>query len=410
MKNKLKLSSMFIEQLEDKVRICSNIKTDSIEYKLWYEIDEKYKEYVLMERLDAFLVAILPYAIKRELDIIVEGKVSERLYYQLNTYLIPMLCNELGKKVINIEVELDSKSYGKGNAVGTGISCGVDSLYTILKHTNRTENLYNITHLTFFNVGANGSLGGEKALKNYEERLKNSMKFANENGFEIVTVNSNLSELLLMRHETTHTFRSLSCALLLQKLFKTYYYSSGISFNETCINEEDTAYYDILNMQCLSTENITFYSTGLETNRMGKVKFVSEYEPSYEVLNVCLGEFENCGKCEKCLRTMIQLDSIGKLEAYEKVFDIDEFKKNRFNNYIFMLRMMKDKKDRHSEFYLSAYEEYKKRGVRIPILCKLISYIPSKVIFKKKLRRFLQRFISKEKWCKIRDKKDGWRY
>ena len=36
----------------------------------------------------------------------------------------------------------------------------------------------------------------------------------------------------------------------------------------------DTAYYDLLNMQCLSTKNLFFYSSGAEAGRYDKVKFI----------------------------------------------------------------------------------------------------------------------------------------
>lgn len=404
---KMIISKSFREKIGNNVRTCSMIKSDKEDYKLWFEIENKYENYISDECEDAFLIAILPYAIKKELDIEIEGKISERLYYQITTYLIPMLCRAFNKRIINVETDIDNNCYNTQNAVGTGISCGVDSLYTIQKHYNRINKNYNVTHLTFFNAGSNGEYGGEKARKFYQDRIRLSRKFAEENDLSFVMVDSNMNEFLMMNHKKTHTFRSLACALVLQKLFAKYYYSSGYEFDNSKIDESDTAHYDILIMQCLSTENITFYSTGLETNRIGKVKEIAKFKPSYKYLNVCLKEDYNCGECEKCKRTLLELDAIGKLESYKEVFDINKFEKNKKKNIIFLLRKrrMKDIP------YIEIYNEYKKNKTRIPIYLRIISLFPTKeyckyIIFKIVPKEKLKKILRVDK--RSNKIKDGW--
>lgn len=404
MEKEIVISKIFKKENENSIRICSNIKYDQGNYELWFEIEKEYEKYVCVEKEDAFLIAILPYAIKKEMNIKIEGKISSRLSYQLNTYLIPMLCTQFNKRVIKLDSELDSSIYNNEYAVGTGISCGIDSLYTIQNHVNRKEKEYNVTHLTFFNAGASGKYGGDLSRQLYKNRMKFARKFAEDNCFKFISIDTNMNEFLMMDHEKTHTFRSLSCALLLQKLFSKYYYSSGFEFNETRIDEYDTACYDILNMQCLSTEDITFYSTGIETNRIGKVKKIVNYEPSYKNLNVCINEDYNCGECEKCKRTLLELDSIGKLELYKNVFDIDKFYKNKNKNLLFMLHKVKEK----NNYYIESYNEYKKRNIKIPFILKVISCIPTK----NQVKKIIFKIISKEKVKKILGKQtkinDGW--
>lgn len=91
MKKEIVISKIFKKENENSIRICSNIKYDQGNYELWFEIEKEYEKYVCVEKEDAFLIAILPYAIKKEMNIKIEGKISSRLSYQLNTYLIPML-------------------------------------------------------------------------------------------------------------------------------------------------------------------------------------------------------------------------------------------------------------------------------------------------------------------------------
>lgn len=403
MNNTIKISKPYFEEEKEKIKIYSIIESDKEDYKLWFEVQKEYKQYLICERLDAFIIAILPYAIKKQMDIHVQGALSSKLYYQLTTYLIPLLCDKFNKRIIKIEASLDSNIYNIAKAVGTGISCGVDSLYTISKHINRKEKEFNITHLTFFNAGASGKYGGEEARKLYRERMKFAKQFAEENNLKFVSVDTNMNEFLMMDHEMTHTFRSLACVLLMQKLFSKYYYSSGLEFDETRIAEYDSACYDILNVQCLSTEDTTFYSTGMESTRIGKVKEIVKYVPSYEHLNVCIFEDKNCGECEKCIRTLLELDSIGKLDLYNKVFNIQNFNKNKNKYLIFMLKKMRQK----NIFYKEIYREYKKRRKNIPIYLKIISFIPNK----EEIKNIIFKILPKDKLKRVLKKqsiKDGW--
>lgn len=86
----------------------------------------------------------------------------------------------------------------------------------------------------------------------------------------------------------------------------------------------------------LSTESTDFYITGLEKTRLEKVDFISKFPITYDNLNVCYYGENNCGHCEKCVRTQFELMALGKLELYKNVFDIPKFyrDKNKYMNYV----------------------------------------------------------------------------
>ncbi|WP_197035379.1 hypothetical protein [Rossellomorea vietnamensis] len=140
--------------------------------------------------------------------------------------------------------KLDSKTIENVKAVGTGLSCGIDSFSTIYDH-NKEEcpNEYSITHLTFFNVGSHGSHGGEKANKLFNERKRNVQRCAHELGKDLVIVDSNISEILKIPFPETHTLRSVSAALTLQKLFNIYYYSSAVHIKDFELNEKSIGHF-----------------------------------------------------------------------------------------------------------------------------------------------------------------------
>lgn len=77
------------------------------------------------------------------------------------------------------------------------------------------------------------------------------------------------------------------------------------------------------------TSSIKIISEGGTVTRLEKTKVVSNYEPSFKYLNVCTQTIENCCRCEKCIRTMLGLDAIGKLDDYRLVFDVEYYKNNK---------------------------------------------------------------------------------
>ena len=390
---KITFGKPYIESINGKSRLCCHVSGDNFEEILWYEVDKQFEKYLVYERIDAFVVALIPYIVKNELDVFSDSCISEKLLYQLLNYQLPLMTKYFKKRNLSINCKSDNTNY-KGCEVGTGLSGGIDSFYTIAKNIDNTND-YKISYLTFFNVGASGDFGGDKARKLFHDRIKTVDGFAKKNNLGFITVDSNISEFIKMDYVATHTFRSLSAVLALQKMFKVYYYSSGHGFNNSYMNEKDCSNYDVLNMHCLSTEGTLLYCQGIETNRIGKVYEVSKYQPSYDYLNVCVKEDHNCGECEKCMRTLFALDSLGVLDKYKNVFDIEKFRKNKIKNYVFLLKKVYKK----NEYYIESYEMYKKRGIHIPIRARLLSFIPdlhdiwfyTPEVIRKRLRKYVKR-------------------
>lgn len=390
-----------LNKIENKIMI--DIESNSSIKTLYFEVDNKYSEYLCDELYDSFVVSLLPYAIKHNEDIIIDGYISSKIYYQLTTYLIPLLCKAFNKKLIKMETNV-KEIYYNGTGVGASISCGVDSFYTLLKHQNQKDEKYNITHLTFFNAGSNGEYGGEKARDLFNKRVEYVGKFCEENNYNLITIDTNINEFLMMNHEKTHTFRTLGCVLALQKLFSKYYFASGLPFDGSHIDESDTAFYDILNVQCFSNENISFYCSGIETTRLEKIKYISNFKETYNWLNVCVIDESNCGKCEKCIRTMTALDSIGSLERYSNVFDIDEFYKNKSKYMVNILEYNREKL-KHN-LYQEIIDEYKKSNNN-PFT--LLIYIRSLRITKQKLKNIVPQKLKRVIKRKLKSKNnDGW--
>ena len=131
--NILEIREAHIKRIGDKSRLCSDISWGDRNRTLWFEVEREYEECLCSERIDGFLVALLPFAMIRNLNIHSDGYVSERLLYQLTTILLPSLSANITEfHSIDIDLKRDEKVLESKNGVGTALSCGVDSFYTVL--------------------------------------------------------------------------------------------------------------------------------------------------------------------------------------------------------------------------------------------------------------------------------------
>jgi hypothetical protein len=331
------------KKAEGRVRISVDIVQQSEEVQtrtLWYEVEQAYQDYLYSDRVDAFLVALLPYCMINGYDIYVSDKtsVSADLLYQLTEILIPSLKDAAPFRPIRIEANPIYKGLSKGTGIGTGASRGVDSFYTILKHM---EGLFPLTHLTLFNVQGFGEYGGDAARKNFQRDVKEAWRVCRELNREwgacltLVTVDSNIQEEFPVGTGFAGTFRDAGAILLLKQLFKIYYFAADTRLETFGVQacgrfSSPWLYY------CLSTENYRIQLFGTDMDRLDKVEYISRFPVTYDNLRVCRGPFlfgrkgmeyqykKNCTfNCDKCRHTVMELIAVGKLEKYEKSFDLD---------------------------------------------------------------------------------------
>ncbi|WP_319475411.1 hypothetical protein [Marispirochaeta aestuarii] len=149
-------------------RLCCDIEgvNDDI-LTLWYEVPSEYEEYLCIERADAFIVSLLPLAMIRSspeqlVRIICKQSISAKLYHQLVNYYIPVLVDSISYyNDIVLEANIsESKLFCKG-AVGTGVSGGVDSSYTIARYLNNKISAFRLSHCVYYEMGLYGSFDSD---------------------------------------------------------------------------------------------------------------------------------------------------------------------------------------------------------------------------------------------------------
>ena len=161
-------------------RLVSHITIDEeakhSEGRCFAEFPGKFADYIVSERVDSFLVGFLHYALYHRLDIKCEAPVSAELHYYLTKTLIPALTSICDRR-IRIYADLVEKRSDVGFAIGTGASCGIDSLFLLKRHLNHPVKNLRLTHVAINNVGAFRSGSGQ-----FLRAVENSKRLAEEAG------------------------------------------------------------------------------------------------------------------------------------------------------------------------------------------------------------------------------------
>ena len=310
---------------------------------LWFSVPAKYAEYLCPERSNAFVIALLWYAMVAQSDIRFEAPMSRQLYDGLTQKLIPAVMKEAGTQISLIGPVTSDKVSGEHGVV-SGMSCGADSLYTL--HCYGSDDApanVKLTHLMYCELEYLFS----RAVPPYDidqifykqellnsETVKNAEAIAERHHMPFLYIRSNLDRdyyrggLIF-----TGMYRFLACALALERLFSVYIVSS--SGNADQVEEislfSPTQHYENLICASCGTEKL-HYMISDHITRVDKIRAIADDADFRDFASVCFNTDENvsnCGECYGCMKTMIPLDILGKLDRFEKPFDTAKYYANR---------------------------------------------------------------------------------
>ncbi len=377
----IRIGCPFIEKREGRIYLVSNVRNEgeNRNHELWFSVEKDYEEFLVSEVADPFVVALVLRAVVSKQDIEVDAPLSERLLHNLNNsvfYALSKCClsnnNTPGQEVFQPSVTCRravSLRFGS-TGVGTGCSLGVDS-FSILKkyyldHSSYEYPSFRITHLGCFNVGAFGSFNTDSTRGSFFREVKRVKVFGDTIGLPVVSVDSNIHTFFPeVDFNWSHTYLNMGCVLALQKLWGRYLYASGYSLGCFEWDIHDSAKYEPFLLPGLSTESPELVSVDMDKPRSEKLLFIADDPLVQNHLNVCLkeqrinngriqrsdvSEFINCGVCEKCLRTMLQLDIFDKLYFFKGVFDLSKWDENKVS-FIRKVVMEKDSYFMYADIY-----------------------------------------------------------
>lgn len=342
----MKIFNLSKEHKEGKCFLKCGLEASFTSVKeIWFSVDEKYEDWLTSDVYDSFLIASIYPAMFYHEDVIIQGAVSERLYFNVKNYIQDIILAfhpEMRKSVVKVDSFASANQVE--NNVGTGFSAGVDSFTTFYDHyETETDEKYKISALFFFNVGSHGG-GGDIARQRFKNRYNYLSSFPQSIGIPYIGLDSNLFDIYLNPWESPAGALCRACAILLfQRKVAKYFAAGSNSYRELFwfpfkkdIAFREMTFYDVYLNSLLSTETLEIIDDGNQYSRSEKIKRIIDYAPVRKYLNVCVNHrkdnitAKNCSFCSKCLRTLIAIDALNKLDEYANIFDIARYKKIRF--------------------------------------------------------------------------------
>ena len=291
-----------IETTENGHRVATTLQIGRNTHAVYVRSDNT----LLSNDAGAFLVLALLPCMKTGSNLVVESEISGRLLSHLET-IQDIYCSwHPSLRRVRIQAPVGRpKAPPEGNRVATCFSAGVDSFYTLLKHRDE------ITDLVFVH-GWDIDLEDRGLRRRSAERVR---AIGAEFGKQVIELETNVGPFLCdyMRWgDLGHGAAIASAGLLLSALLRKIYIPSS----HTYAHLFPWGTHPILD-PLWSTETLEFVHDGCEATRLQKVAKVAESDTAIQGLRVCLHPPEdtlNCGRCEKCVRTMIELHVAGVMD------------------------------------------------------------------------------------------------
>lgn len=323
--------------------LWGGVETTCVEQTIWFAVKKEHAHMLTTEVYDAFVLVPLYLAMYYKTDLKIHGKISKKLYKNIQWYIQKILCDFSDDlSPVNLSVDGFGTVDAVPSLIGTGISCGVDSLSTIYNHyVKENDPEYKINALFIFNCGTHGDYENHATKNLYQSRYERNKKAADELGLPIYQVDSNLHAFThLIGEQKVGYFAIYSCTLCLEHVICRYYASSTYSyqdikvFNKQAHNFDMAEFCESYMIPLVRTETFELISDGCQYQRSEKTRNIADWEIAQKHLNVCVNSKhgENCSMCSKCMRTLIPLEAMGKLDEFSKIFDLKVYRDHALKN------------------------------------------------------------------------------
>jgi hypothetical protein len=314
----------------DLVRVTGTIHSAEGERTVWFELPRDCEADVTTSG-DPWLALMLPYAVQTgepiELSLAVDPLLLENARQLVGTWVgwYPDLAN----CEIHAPTQRAAVSGGRGAQFFSG---GVDSWFTLLRHTETTSRFPKIGEVDDLITVA----GLDIPIGNVDEFAQlagSTREVAEKFGKRHVVIRTNLREHMEGAWKAawgprwgslSHAAALAAMGLLLQRRYaRVLIGSTGLGVLRPWGSHPMT---DVL----FSTSTTSFLHDHPLYSRAQKTERVAESVYAVSRLKVCFtgGTFRNCSVCSKCHRTLLSLDIVGALDRASS-FDVEAYQRNR---------------------------------------------------------------------------------
>jgi hypothetical protein len=279
--------------------------------RVYFGLDNATQADYVQEDASPFAAALLLPSMRQGEDLIIEGRISGQLHKGMHAIMEEVLRWDLGLKPIKIEADSLAADPPSPRRSASFFSGGVDSFYTYLKHQADPAEADRISGF----ILVNGFDIDRRNTRLWDRARQSVSSVAEADGVELVVVRSNIQGLVepILLWDYAHGGCLAAVGLFLRGAFHQIYIPSTHSVAEQIPWGSNLALDGHW-----STEGTAFIHDGTEATRLEKVSSqIARSSRALEHLRVCFANEKgayNCGRCDKCLRTMINLYVAGVLE------------------------------------------------------------------------------------------------
>ena len=290
--------------------------------QLWYEFPAEYEPDLYLGP-EPFIMALLPLAITTGEAIEVSAPVSPRFAFHVRcmmrvyAYWNPHRFEAVPLRCPSYQLSEVSRS-DRGTAVM--FSGGVDSFHALRAHLDENEAVpeYRLTHGIFifqFDQKPYERESYTQALQSYQDLFQDL-------GLTLIPADFNLRAFYPKPERMSkHRFQHLTHGMVLASVggllsggLSRLYLAASNKFITTIVYGTS-----LLTDGMMSSEHFEVIHGGFDQLRAEKLLELIDWPVTYDHLRVCWWQpqgVQNCGRCHKCVRTMMTLSIAGKLQAY----------------------------------------------------------------------------------------------
>lgn len=245
-------------------------------------------------------------------DLEVRGSLSRRLLWGVNQVINVFM--DWSPKVFHpIRIFPDSLTDAHIVSDETAIlfSGGVDSYYSLLNHNPETDKILPVSSAIFVHgcdIPLDKPESYARVFDIYEPILV-------EMGIRLISAKTNMREFhRKVNWNITYGSVLAGIAFGMEGLYRQLLFSAQHQRDAQVMQGSE-----IRLVSSLSTENTEVLLDG-QIHRAEKVAYLCQQPVTYSTLRVCWEHPDgimNCGKCEKCIRTMVELELAGGLKDYK---------------------------------------------------------------------------------------------
>lgn len=314
----MKIHPAIIEEQGGKITVRYSFETPSQPQRsgeLWFRIDSQYRDF-LHTGPEPAVAALAMAAMSLGEDVEVSQPLSPRFHYGLLQFAAHFHL-WLPRELEEIRVRSPSFSpmaYPDARAVVSCFSGGVDSFHTLYEHFGAAapNKDFTLTHLFYahgFDIPVGDSL--------YETLASEFKDLAERLNLGFIGLATNVRSILdpLVPWVTSHGACLAASALLLAGGTRTFFIPSTNRHSALFSPCGSNPVTDPM----LGTESLSLVHHGSHRSRIRKILAIENRPEVRKHLRVCWANvpgYRNCGRCSKCLKTMLPLKITGTLDAF----------------------------------------------------------------------------------------------